>query len=177
MAKVHQIHRDVKKITNANSVSILSTDFPSWKPTWWFTAERSLLFVYSATTLAMKLVPLESMRTHSGERPYSCKQCDYSCTTASDLKKHWSLIQGEDHSHQPLHILVIHLASRLSLDFGSQIKELGIRYFWHHLLHNLGIFQASRPSPLCILGTSQFRPQDVLDEGIRYKVFLTPPSS
>ena len=50
-----------RKITNTNSAAILSTDLPSWKPTWWFTAERSLLFVHSATILATKLVPLESI--------------------------------------------------------------------------------------------------------------------
>ena len=26
--------------------------------------------------------------THSGEKPYPCTQCEFSCTTASDLKKH-----------------------------------------------------------------------------------------
>ena len=36
-----------------------------------------------------------SVRTHSGEKPYSCKQCEYSCTTASDLKKHLLTHSGE----------------------------------------------------------------------------------
>ena len=32
------------------------------------------------------------MRTHTGEKPYKCHQCSYSCATASDLKNMGELI-------------------------------------------------------------------------------------
>ena len=32
--------------------------------------------------------------THTGE-PYKCQQSDHSCTTASDLQKHWITHTGE----------------------------------------------------------------------------------
>ena len=32
------------------------------------------------------------IQTHSGEKPYDCKQCDYSCTDASNLKRHMLII-------------------------------------------------------------------------------------
>ena len=35
------------------------------------------------------------MLTHSGEKHFICKQCIYSCTTAGDLKKHMWTHSGE----------------------------------------------------------------------------------
>ena len=80
-------------------------------------------FVHSATTLALKLVPLESiceptqgkslivensasipacdlkkhLLTLSGEKPYSCPQCTYSCTTSGHLQQHMTTHSWEQH--------------------------------------------------------------------------------
>ena len=35
------------------------------------------------------------MMVHSGEKPFVCKQCNYSCTTASILKRHMLTHSGE----------------------------------------------------------------------------------
>ena len=35
---------------------------------------------------------------HSGEKPFNCTQCDYSCTTTSHLRQHISRHPGEKHS-------------------------------------------------------------------------------
>ena len=43
----------------------------------------------SAATLRKHLL------VHSGEKPFLCKECDYSCTTAGDLKKHMQTHTGE----------------------------------------------------------------------------------
>ena len=35
------------------------------------------------------------MLRHSGEKPFTCKQCDFSCTTAGDIKQHELTRSGE----------------------------------------------------------------------------------
>ena len=49
-----------RKITIAISAATLVPNFPIWKPTREFTAERNCLFVHSATTNAIELAGLES---------------------------------------------------------------------------------------------------------------------
>ena len=49
-----------RKITIAISAATLVPNFPIWKPTHEFTAERNCLFVHSATTNAIELAGLES---------------------------------------------------------------------------------------------------------------------
>ena len=52
------------------------------------------MFVHSATTLVIKLAGLEST-CESKEKPYSCKQCEYSSTRAHILKRHIPIHSGE----------------------------------------------------------------------------------
>ena len=33
---------------------------------------------------------------HSGEKPFSCSQCEYSCTTSSHLKRHMMIHSGDN---------------------------------------------------------------------------------
>ena len=98
MAKVHQIHSDVKKNHKCNQCGYSFNRPSKLKTHMWFAAERSLLFVHSETILAIKLVPLESIcepTTHSGEKHFSCDQCNYSCNNAGSLKKHMRQHSGE----------------------------------------------------------------------------------
>ena len=42
-----------------------------------------------------KLHIQDQLQTHSGERPFSCTQCEFSCTQAGNLKQHMPTHTGE----------------------------------------------------------------------------------
>ena len=110
-----------RKFTIAISAATLVPNFPIWKPTCDFTAERNRLFVHSASTLAIKLAGLKSTcestlekspivansenippqghifskGTCSLKKPFHCTHCTSSFTQKGHFKKQMSTHSGE----------------------------------------------------------------------------------
>ena len=88
------------------------------------TAEKNRLFVHRGTTLAIKLAGLEST-CESKEKPYSCKQCEYSSTRAHILKRHILTIQVKSHLIAP----IVPLPSRRGVTSKSACQHIQGRGF------------------------------------------------
>ena len=59
-----------------------------WKSTCWFIVVKSRLFALSAITLALPpQIWKKHMLTHTGEKPFKCKECKFAFLQAVDLKR------------------------------------------------------------------------------------------
>ena len=56
---------------------------------------ESLRDAQSASICATSYLKDNMIRTHTGEKPFKCGQCNYSCTSSGDLKSHMTTYTGE----------------------------------------------------------------------------------
>ena len=78
----------VTKILLASSATTFAHRRTSSSNTYWLIQAKSRLNVHTATFLVQASKLKTHKLTHSGEEPFICIQCNFSCTQADNLKRH-----------------------------------------------------------------------------------------
>ena len=78
----------VTKILLASSGTTFAHRWTSSSNTYWLIQAKSRLNVHTATFLVQASKLKTHKLTHSGEEPFICIQCNFSCTQADNLKRH-----------------------------------------------------------------------------------------
>ena len=85
----------VTKILLASSATTFAHRRTSSSNTYWLIQAKSRLNVHTATFLVQASKLKTHKLTHSGEEPFICIQCNFSCTQADNLKRHMKTHTGE----------------------------------------------------------------------------------
>ena len=85
----------VTKILLASSATTFAHRRTSSSNTYWLIQAKSRLNVHTATFLVQASKLKTHKLTHSGEKPFTCIQCNFSCTQADNLKRHMKTHTGE----------------------------------------------------------------------------------
>ena len=85
----------VTKILLASSATTFAHRRTSSSNTYWLIQAKSRLNVHTATFLVQASKLKTHKLTHSGEEPFICIQCHFSCTQADNLKRHMKTHTGE----------------------------------------------------------------------------------